>query len=324
MSGACCAPGAERDDDAPRVTLDVLAPAAGAHPDTMVDVPAATFRMGDESVWAYPGDGEHPVHDVALDAFRIDRYAVTNTAFATFVDATGWVTDAERFGWSFVFGGLLPEGFPDTRAVVGAEWWRQVDGANWRHPEGPQSGVGARSDHPVVHVSWHDAMAYCRWTGTRLPTEAEWERAARGGRVGTAFPWGDDLEPRGEHRMNVFQGSFPATNTVADGFLGTAPVDAFAPNDFGLYNVTGNVWEWCNDWFGVDAYTSHEPHDPHGPARGERRVQRGGSYLCHLSYCRRYRVSARFASEPTSSTGNAGFRVAADAPPSRSGVAMHE
>ena len=311
MSDACCAPDAERDDDAPGVALDIVHAGAGTHPDTMIEIASATFRMGDESVWAYPGDGEGPVHEVALDAFRIDRYAVTNDAFAAFVDATGWKTDAERFGWSFVFGGLLPEGFPDTRAVVGAEWWRQVDAAEWRHPEGPQSDLTARADHPVVHVSWHDAMAYCRWTGTRLPSEAEWECAARGGRVGTAFPWGDDLEPGGEHRMNVFQGSFPGGNTGADGFLGTAPVDTFTPNDFGLYNVTGNVWEWCADWFGLDAYARHEPHDPRGPARGDRHVQRGGSYLCHLSYCRRYRVSARFGSEPTSSTGNAGFRVAA-------------
>jgi len=292
------------------MTLDAVPVGEGAHPDTLVDVPDTTFRMGDDSLWAYPGDGEGPVHEVALDAFSIDRYAVTNDAFSTFVDATGWASDAERFGWSFVFGGLLPDGFPDTRGVVGAEWWRQVFGADWRHPEGPQSTIDERGDHPVVQVSWNDALAYCRWTATRLPTEAEWECAARGGRVGSAFPWGDDLEPGGEHRMNVFQGSFPSGNTAADGFLGTAPVDAFAPNDIGLHNVTGNVWEWCADRFGLDAYARHEARNPRGPARGEQRVQRGGSYLCHLSYCRRYRVSARFASEPTSSAGNAGFRVA--------------
>ncbi len=305
-------PDAELDADA-SIALDAVPERSGTHPDTWIDVDAATFRMGDDSVWAYPGDGEGPVHDVTLDAFRIDRHAVTNDAFAHFADATGWVTDAERFGWSFVFGGLLPDGFPDTRGVAGAEWWRQVFGADWRHPEGPQSDVDARADHPVVHVSWHDAVAYCRWTGTRLPTEAEWERAARGGRTGTAFPWGDDLEPGGEHRMNVFQGRFPDADTGADGHLGTAPVDAFPPNDLGLHNVTGNVWEWCTDWFDVDAYARHDAHDPRGPASGDRRVQRGGSYLCHLSYCRRYRVSARSASEPVSSTGNAGFRVAIDA-----------
>lgn len=318
MDGPCCAPRDQRHDGAPGLSLDGLSldavPAGvGDHPATLVDVATGSFRMGDESVWAYPGDGEGPVHEVTLDGFRIDRFAVTNDAFARFVDATGWVTDAERHGWSFVFGGLLPEGFPDTRAVVGAEWWRQVHGASWRHPEGAPSDVDERADHPVVHVSWLDAVAYCRWTGTRLPTEAEWERAARGERSGMAFPWGDDLEPSGEHRMNVFQGTFPGRDTGADGFVGTAPVDAFPPNDLDLHNVTGNVWEWCADWFAVDAYARGDVANPRGPATGEHRVQRGGSYLCHLSYCRRYRVSARYATEPTSSTGNAGFRVAADA-----------
>ncbi len=279
----------------------------------MIDVAAGSFRMGDVSVWAYPGDGEGPVHDVTLDAFRIDRHGVTNDCFARFVDATGWQTDAERFGWSFVFAGLLPDDFPDTRAVTGAEWWRQVEGADWRHPEGPGSGIAGRGDHPVVHTSWNDAVAYCRWTGTRLPTEAEWECAARGGRVGASFPWGDDLEPGGEHRMNVFQGRFPYTNTGADGYVSTAPVDAFPPNGFGMHNVTGNVWEWCHDWLDLRYYSHLESSNPRGPASGARRVQRGGSYLCHLSYCRRYRVSARNGSEPESSAGHSGFRVAADA-----------
>lgn len=299
-------------DDGTRTALESVPAAAGRHPDTLVDVEAESFRMGDESVWAYPGDGEDPVHEVALGSYRIDRFAVTNDAFARFIDATGWITDAERFGWSFVFRGLLPDGFSPTRAVVGAEWWRQVEGAIWCHPEGPQSEVDERLHHPVVHVSWHDAIAYCRWTGTRLPTEAEWERAARGGREGTAFPWGDDLEPEGEHRMNVFQGQFPDADSGADGYVGTAPVDAFPANGLGLHNVTGNVWEWCADWFDATYYARSPARNPSGPAHGERRVQRGGSYLCHISYCRRYRVSARSASEPVSSTGNTGFRVAAD------------
>ena len=151
---------------------------------------------------------------------------MTNEAFAEFVGATGHVSDAERYGWSFVFAAFLPEGFPDTRAVVGAEWWRQVYGADWRHPDGPQSTIEDRMDHPVVHVSWTDASAYCAWSGTRLPTEAEWEYAARAGSSGR-FPWGDELEPDGEHRMNVFQGRFPYDNRAADGYEGTAPVDAF-------------------------------------------------------------------------------------------------
>jgi sulfatase modifying factor 1 len=211
-----------------------------------------------------------------------------------------------------VFAGLLPDDFTDTRAVIEAEWWRQVYGADWRHPEGPESSLDARGVHPVVHVSWFDAVAYCRWTGTRLATEAEWECAARGGRVGAAFPWGDDLEPDGEHRMNVFQGTFPDGNTGADGYLATAPVGAFPSNDLGLHNVTGNVWEWCADWLDLTYYSRSDGQNPRGPKFGERRVQRGGSYLCHLSYCRRYRVSARFGSEPESSAGHTGFRVAAD------------
>ncbi len=312
MSGSCCTPSGERPDATGPVATSTADPTvrAGAVPGELVTVPGGSFRMGDASVWAYPGDGEGPVHDVDLDAFRIGMHSVTNTDFAGFVAATGHVSDAERFGWSFVFGGLLPDDFPPTAGVVDAPWWRQVDGADWQHPEGPGSDVDDRADHPVIHVSWDDARAYCTWAGARLPTEAEWERAARGGAT-TAFPWGNDLEPGGEHRMNVFQGSFPNDDTGADGYSGTAPVDAFAPNGFGLHNVTGNVWEWCADRFDPTYYERSPRADPQGPDTGDRRVLRGGSYLCHLSYCRRYRVSARYSSAPDSSTGNIGFRVAA-------------
>jgi formylglycine-generating enzyme len=268
--------------------------------------------MGDDSVWAYPDDGEGPVHEVVVRPLRVDASVVSNARFAEFVDATGYGTEAERYEWSFVFAGFLPDDFPDTRAVGNAPWWRQVYGADWRHPEGPRSDLDGRADHPVVHVSWNDARAYCAWTGTRLPTEAEWEYAARGGLERNAFPWGDNLEPDGEHRMNVFQGRFPAENTAADGFLGTAPVEAYLPNAFGLYNVTGNVWEWCNDWYDAGYYATSPREDPQGPEHGANRVMRGGSYLCHLSYCKRYRVSARSGIEPESSTGNLGFRVVAD------------
>jgi formylglycine-generating enzyme required for sulfatase activity len=265
--------------------------------------------MGDESAWAYPGDGEGPVHEVSVSPFAIDPYTATNSAFAQFVDATGHVTDAERYDWSFVFGAFLPDDTPDTRGVVGAEWWRQLYGANWRHPEGPGSSIEDRLDHPVVHVSWNDAQAYCAWSGTRLPTEAEWEFAARAGSR-APFPWGDELEPDGEHRMNVFQGNFPTRNTCSDGYAATAPADAFPPNAFGLHNVTGNVWEWCEDWYSSVYYSQSPKDDPRGPTTGTTRVQRGGSYLCHASYCRRYRVSARLGAELESSTGNLGFRVA--------------
>lgn len=275
-----------------------------------MEVPGGAFLMGEPSEWAYPGDGERPVHEVSVRPFAIDQYTVTNASFAEFVDATRFETDAERYGWSFVFGPFLPDDFPDTRAVVGAEWWRQVFGADWRRPEGPQSSIDGRLDHPVVHVSWEDAQAYCRWSRTRLPTEAEWEYAARGGRQ-TPFPWGDELEPDGVHRMNVFQGRFPTDNTAADGYTGTAPVDAFLPNDFGLYNMTGNVWEWCADWFDPRAYAQSQRDNPTGPSTGTHRVMRGGSYLCHASYCRRYRVSSRQGNEPASSAGNLGFRVVA-------------
>jgi formylglycine-generating enzyme required for sulfatase activity len=278
----------------------------------MVALDRGDFVMGAETP-GYPGDGEGPAHRVRLSPFRIDPHAVTNARFAAFADATRHVTDAERYGWSFVFGGLLPDDFPPTRAVSHAPWWRQVEGADWRHPEGPHSDVRGREGHPVVHVSWNDATAFCEWEGTSLPTEAEWEYAARGGLEGQRYPWGAELEPGGEHRMNVFQGRFPGENTCADGFAGTAPVDAFPPNGYGLHNMTGNVWEWCADWFASGYYGVSPAADPPGPAEGTHRVMRGGSYLCHESYCNRYRVDARSANEPDSSTGNLGFRVTAPA-----------
>ncbi len=287
-------------------------PSGGTAPQTLVSVPGGRFAMGSDDRFAYPADGEGPVHDVRLRAFLIDRHAVSNDRFAAFIEATGHVTDAERWGWSFVFEGLLPEDFPPTRSVAAAPWWRQVEGAQWRHPEGPHSDLEDRGNHPVVHVSHADALAYCAWAGVRLPTEAEWEFAARGGLEGRVFPWGDELEPGAEHRMNVWQGDFPTRNTAADGYLGTAPVDAFPANGYGLHNTTGNVWEWTADWFDPGFYGVSPAQDPTGPPAGSRRVTRGGSYLCHASYCRRYRVAARSANMPDDATGNIGFRVACD------------
>jgi formylglycine-generating enzyme required for sulfatase activity len=278
----------------------------------MVDIPAGPFTMGTDDPRGYAADGEGPPHPVELGAYRIGAHTVTNAEFAAFADATGHRTTAEELGSSFVFAGLLPDDFPPTRAVAAAPWWREVLGADWRHPEGPQSSVTGRGDHPVVHVSWYDAVAFCRWTGTRLPTEAEWERAARGPEDGHHFPWGDDLEPDGEHRMNVFQGDFPGHDTGADGWVGTCPVGSYPANAFGLHEATGNVWEWCADWFDRDQYLRSPVTGPTGPPTGSARVVRGGSYLCHESYCWRYRVDARSANTPDSSTGNTGFRVAAD------------
>jgi formylglycine-generating enzyme required for sulfatase activity len=261
----------------------------------LVELDGGTFLMGTDDAEGHPADGETPARPVAVAPFAIESVAVSNERFAAFVEATGHVTEAERHGWSFVFMGLLPDDFPPTRAVVGAPWWRQVHGASWRRPEGPASSVDDRLDHPVVHVSHDDALAFCDWAGLRLPTEAEWELAARGGREQARYPWGDELTPGGEHRCNIWQGDFPVRNTLEDGFLGTAPVDAFAPNGFGLHNVAGNVWEWCADAFGT----------------GGARAARGGSYLCHASYCNRYRVAARTGNSPDTSTGNIGFRCAA-------------
>jgi formylglycine-generating enzyme len=271
--------------------------------DRMVELGGETFLMGTEDADGFPADREGPVREVTVERFRIDPLTVTNAQFAEFVAATGHVTAAERFGWSFVFGGLLPDDFEETRAAAQAPWWRQVHGADWSHPEGPRSSYEGRDDHPVVHVSWTDARSYCRWAGVRLPTEAEWEYAARGGLEQRRFPWGDELTPAGEHRCNIWQGTFPTHNTLEDGWLGTAPAAAFEPNGFGIRNTSGNVWEWTADWFHPDA--------PRGPGRAK--AIRGGSYLCHESYCNRYRVAARSSNTPDSSTGNMGFRVARDA-----------
>jgi formylglycine-generating enzyme required for sulfatase activity len=263
----------------------------------LVDLPGGSFLMGSTES-PYAADLEGPPRAVDVSGFALARHAVSNDDFAAFVAATGYLSTAEREGWSFVFGGLLPDDFPPTRGVADAPWWRQVYGAAWHRPEGSQSDLSGRGDHPVVHVSWLDARAYAQWAGGRLPNEAEWEYAARGGLAARRFPWGDQLTPGGEHRMNVFQGTFPRHNAGADGFIGTAPVDAHQPNGYGLCNMTGNVWEWCADRF--------------GPSRPAARNMRGGSYLCHESYCWRYRCAARSANTPDSTAGNIGFRLAVD------------
>lgn len=280
-----------------------------------VALPGGRFLMGNDGADARPGDGEGPVHEVVLEPFRIDPTTVTNAQFATFVKETGHVTEAELFGWSFVFAGLVSAdvGRGVSAAVAEAPWWWPVPGATWREPEGPGSSVSQRQNHPVVHVSWNDANAYATWAGGRLPTEAEWEFAARGGREGERYPWGDDLLVRGAHRCNIWQGTFPHVNTGDDGHFATAPVKSFRPNGYGLFQTVGNVWEWCADVFDPGYYAVSPTHDPRGPEVGDQRVVRGGSYLCHDSYCNRYRVAARNGNTPESSTGHTGFRCAADA-----------
>jgi sulfatase modifying factor 1 len=279
----------------------------------MVALPGGRFTMGSDDPIGFPLDGEGPVREITLLPFWIDRCTVSNDDFAAFVADTAYVTEAEGFGWSFVFAKFLPAAIRRvSERVPSAPWWVVVDGATWRTPEGPETDLSDRGDHPVVHVSWSDANAYAQWAGKRLPTEAEWEYAARGGLEQARYAWGDELEPGGEHRCNIWQGYFPMKNSGADGWLGTAPVDAFAPNGYGLHNVAGNVWEWCADWWSVTYHVDGPRTDPSGPAHGDQRVMRGGSYLCHESYCNRYRVAARSSNTPDSSTGHLGFRCARD------------
>ena len=272
--------------------------------------------MGDATGDGNPGDGEGPVHEVRLSPFSIDVASVTNADFACFVDATGFSTEAEDFGFSAVFH-LALAARPDEvmGSAAGTPWWLGVRGADWRHPGGSLSGIEELDEHPVVHLSWNDAMAYCSWAGRRLPTEAEWEYASRGGLEGARYPWGDDLPDGKRWRCNIWQGQFPARNDLDDGYLTTAPVRSYSPNGFGLWQTVGNVWEWCADWYSPQYYTASPGQDPVGPAAGSLRVLRGGSYLCHDSYCNRYRSSARSSNTPDSSMANGGFRTVALQPP---------
>ena len=321
MADGCCSPGtAHMRKGASGVAPPHPRPAAraavnGAHDDgrPMCELPATTFLMGTEAGDGFPADGEGPVREVSLSGFAIDQCAVSNDEFAAFVEDSGYVTEAEHFGWSFVFKNHVPKSaFKKrlVRTVPGLAWWYAVDRACWKRPEGPGSNVRKRGDHPVTHVSHADACAYGAWAGKRLPSEAEWELAARGGLEQRIYAWGDELTPGGKHYCNIWQGRFPEHDRAADGYAGTCPVRAFPPNGNGLYNVAGNVWEWCADWFSPDYHLTASPTDPGGPPRGSNRVMRGGSFLCHRSYCNRYRVAARTSNSPDSSTANLGFRCA--------------
>ena len=315
---ACCTPAASpyASPPLPEVGPQVARIKTGATAD-MVLLDGGPFTMGDESDVGFAEDGEGPKRQVRLDPFYVDRYPVTNRQYQAFVKATHYRTEAESFGWSFVFHLLLPpyllQKLVADNRVVGLQWWIKVDGACWSRPEGPQSNIKKRLDHPVVHISWRDAAAYCQWAGKRLPTEAEWEYAARGGLVSKRYAWGDELTPGNLHRCNIWQGDFPTANSAEDGYVGTSPVFVYQANGYGLHDVAGNVWEWCNDWFSPDYHQRGEPSEnPTGPPRSDNKLMKGGSYLCHDSYCNRYRVAARTKNTPDSSTGNLGFRCVRD------------
>ena len=308
--------------------FDPLAEADGTPPE-MVAIPAGTFTMGSDDG---PID-ERPAHAVTLKAFRMGATEVTNAQFAAFVKTTGYVTVAERTP--------DPASYPDApseRLVPGSavcvptpiqpeeiapgalpDWWQFRAGASWKHPEGAGSQLKEKMSHPVCHIAWEDAAAYARWARKRLPTEAEWEYAARGGLVGQEFCWGNSKQGEGGHwRANTFQGTFPSWDSGADGFVGTAPVKSFPANGYGLYDMSGNVWEWCADWYRSDFYRDSPLSNPTGPTTGEldgvqpQRVRRGGSYLCAEGYCRRYLPSARDKNPEDSSACHSGFRCVAD------------
>ena len=301
----------------------------GPAPEGMVWIPGGEFSMGSE---APEMRDARPFHRVALDGYWMDQTEVTNEEFARFVKATRYVTVAERTPDAKDFPGAPPENLvagsvvftpPDGKVPLDDHfvWWRYVQGANWRHPNGPASNLDGKEKHPVVHIAFEDAAAYAKWAGKRLPTEAEFEFAARGGLDRKRFAWGDEFKPEGKFQANSFQGHFPDTNTGEDGYAGTAPVGRFAPNGFGLFDIAGNVWEWTADWYRADYYktlaaTNQVARNPHGPSDSfdpsepgvAKRVHKGGSFLCTDEYCARYMPGGRGKGEPNTGTNHLGFR----------------
>jgi formylglycine-generating enzyme required for sulfatase activity len=308
---SCCAQrqghSADRSD---RRRISDIAAFANATPPERI-----TFRGGKSHVGTsrpeIRSDGEGLVSEMKLRPFAADAMPVTNARFAAFVAATGHVTEAEHFGWGPVFRGLLSDPVADLRSQPRIPWWVTCYGAWWAEPEGPGSHVRDRADHPVTHISWADASAFAAWSVGRLPTEAEWEHAARGGLEGDPrFPWGD-REPDDTDFLpcNIWQGRFPAENTCADGFLGTSPVGAFAPNAAGLYDMAGNVWEWTSEPFVIRS-ASRAARLRNAEARAaNQKIMKGGSFLCHISYCYRYRIAARSGTSADSGSSNTGLRV---------------
>ena len=329
-------------------------------PPGMAWIPGGAFLMGTNDKESFPN--ERPAHLVQVQGFWMDEHDVTNAEFSKFVEATGYVTTAERkIDWEDLKK-ELPPGTPkpdDSALAPGSlvftptsgpvplndlsAWWRWVHGANWRHPEGPESSIQGRENHPVVQVSWYDAVAYAQWAGKRLPTEAEWEFAARGGLESKRYVWGDEFKPGGKYMANTYQGVFPVTDTGEDGFIGTSPVGSFPANGYGLYDMAGNVWQWCSDWYrtdsniglydmagnvwqwcsdwyrvdsNIEAASKNVCRDPRGPAESydpgdpysPKRVVKGGSFLCNPDYCESYRPSARRGTPPDTGSSHTGFR----------------
>ena len=311
VTTACNGCGTQRRHPQPSKP-QLVQPAQRALPARLVRLPGGRVRTGTDKP-LLPQDGEGPPRSARIDAFAIDPFAVTNCWFGEFVAETGYRTEAESFGWSAVFFSFLPENLRSALGAGAASWWRRVDGSCWRHPEGPHSSVEDRWNHPAVHISWSDATAFATWAGGRLPTEAEWEYAAHGGIKAGRFPWGDD-EPDDNAVLpcNIWQGTFPTQDTAADGFAGTAPVDAFEQNGFGLYNMVGNTWEWCADAFRVHSLAKSARLRNAAAQASSERLIKGGSYLCHKSYCYRYRIAARSGASGDTSTGHLGFRIVFD------------
>ncbi|WP_132558150.1 formylglycine-generating enzyme family protein [Rhizobium sullae] len=273
-------------------------------------IPGGLVLVGTDRPYL-PADGEGPVRKLRLKPFLLARAAVSNSQFADFIAATNYITEAEQLGWSYVFYQHVDPKVA-TSGVVGAEWWRRVEGACWHAPFGPGSDVEALKDHPVVHISWQDAVQFAAWVGGRLPSEAEWEHAAKGGLSGAIYPWGDRHPDDDFTPCNIWQGRFPEFDSGFDGYKGLAPSASFEPNGFGLYNMAGNCWEWTADVFRVRSLRKTS-QSLNAMARQEsRRVLKGGSFLCHASYCHRYRIAARMGSTGDSTTGHIGFRVAFD------------